>query len=355
MRRAPPPDDGVRLRRWLAAVLCGAVTPGADAVRRHLPAAESEGVAALLREAALRAHAGDAAAGLREAALREAARDARRDAVLARALDALAGSGVPALVFKGAALAHSHYPRPALRPRDDSDVLVAPCHAGAAGRVLAGLGFEAAPRAGTVRVMRQRLYRLHDDAGALHNVDLHWALSNSVRGDALAPRALLARSLPAPALGRHARAPGAGDALLIACLHLDAHHPDSPRLLWLLDVHLLAAGLAPAARARVARQALALGLRDPCAWVLGSAAELFHTPLHGFESLGAAEVPRAPSPRRAAQWWRELAHLPGPRARGAWLLAHALPPADVLRGDAGTPLAWRHARRWLRGVAHLLR
>ena len=72
---------------------------------------------------------------------------------------ALATAGVPALVFKGAALAHSHYRRPELRGRDDADLLAAPEHVDAADRVLRAQGYEAAPGNEGALIMRQRLYR----------------------------------------------------------------------------------------------------------------------------------------------------------------------------------------------------
>ena len=77
-------------------------------------------------------------------------------------------------------------------------------------------------------------------------------------------------------------------------------------------------------------------------------------PGDGFEALRPLTL-RPPSPRRAAQWWRELRNLPHVRARAAWLAAHALPPPDALRGAPHGPVPLRHARRWLRGVSHLLR
>ena len=47
----------------------------------------------------------------------------RREEVV-RVLAALAAAGVPALVFKGTALAYTRYPDPALRPRLDTDLFI---------------------------------------------------------------------------------------------------------------------------------------------------------------------------------------------------------------------------------------
>src|SRR5215468_5056250 len=59
-----------------------------------------------------------------------------RERELTRVLDALHDADAPAIVIKGAALAHTHYPRPELRPRIDTDLMIAPdARARAAGTV----------------------------------------------------------------------------------------------------------------------------------------------------------------------------------------------------------------------------
>ena len=51
--------------------------------------------------------------------------DVARTRELVRVAGALEGAGCRPIVFKGAALAHTHYRQPWLRPRLDVDVLVA--------------------------------------------------------------------------------------------------------------------------------------------------------------------------------------------------------------------------------------
>jgi len=48
------------------------------------------------------------------------------------------------------------------------------------------------------------------------------------------------------ALGESALAPRRVDALLLSCVHPAMHHRNDERLLWILDIHLLASGLSPA-------------------------------------------------------------------------------------------------------------
>lgn len=347
------------VRQRLSAALRGDGPAGAATLAALLDPAGPEGVAPLLRERLLELLPANSAQArtLRDLALREAALELRRNMQVRVVLDALAAAGVPALVFKGTALAHSHYPRPELRPRDDTDLLVDPRHLEAAAGVLHALGFEPVPGVEGALIMRQRLYRRRDGDGVLHNVDLHWAVSNSARAAALAPRALLARARPLPALGAHAAAPCDVDALLLACLHLDAHHAGDVRLMWLEDVHLLVADMDLCARVGAADRAAMTGLAGACAWVLAAARDALGTPLDGFQILAEAGPVRAPSPHRAAGWLRDLEALPDTRTRAAWLVQHAFPPAAFMRsgGRDDTPL-WRlYLARALRGLAHLSR
>ena len=75
--------------------------------------------------------------------LRHRGRHRERTIVLAEILQAFERSSIEALVLKGAALAWSIYPSPALRPMGDVDLLVPPAAARAAQLSLRRLGFDA--------------------------------------------------------------------------------------------------------------------------------------------------------------------------------------------------------------------
>ena len=64
-------------------------------------------------------------------------------AVSAEILAALGRAGIEALLLKGAALAHTVYPEPGLRPMRDVDILVPAAQAEEAQTVLLGIGFRA--------------------------------------------------------------------------------------------------------------------------------------------------------------------------------------------------------------------
>ena len=170
---------------------------------------------------------------------------------LNRVLGALASSGVQPLVLKGAALAHSLYPSPPMRPRVDADLLIPGDGRESVDRSLADLGYEKQNSVSGKLVSYQHGYVHWDRFGIEHVLDVHWRISNSQQfSRVLDYETLLMRSLPIPALGKHARGLAMPDALLLACMHR-VHHLHRPfrigrasmrgvdRLIWIYDIHLL--------------------------------------------------------------------------------------------------------------------
>jgi hypothetical protein len=347
--------------------LCATITtlesPAFAQYRGLEPLANRHFVRALLRDRLLThevQRGGALTADLRalnDLALREAALETRRNVTLVRIIEALSAAGVPSLVFKGSALAHSLYPKPELRERDDTDLAVIHSHLQVADRVLGRLDFKAIAGNEGSLIMRQRLYRHRDADGLLHNIDLHWAISNSPRTNQLNVRDLLARSRELAALGTHARMPSVTDNFLIACAHLDAHHVHDVRLVWLYDLHLMIAQMPVGIRAHASRQAIEYELGGACAWVLTLLEQTLGTSLIGFEALLANADARRPGASRVSQWQRELRALPDNRTRTRWLWQHMFPAPRFVR-DSQHPNTslWRlYLARLLRGAAHLSR
>jgi hypothetical protein len=340
--------------------------PGPD-VDALLEQAEGEGLRPLIARSLLALPEAALDGALREAlterALREAAQELHRQRELARVVGALARAGVPGVLFKGAATALTLFERGELRPRDDADLLIDPRHLAIAGELLADLGYEAV--AGNIHehVMSQRLFRRRDPYRVLHNLDLHWRVSNRPpRGDpaldGLSPRALRARAVPLPALGHGALQPDALDQIIIACTHLSAHHAGAVRLIWLYEIHLMLARSNDAARAALARRVQELGVERDVAAGLAAALGVFDTPVRELESLlaGAVDITR-PRPR-LRHWIEDLARIDGNGQRLRYLAAHALPDPTFLRarpGAAHRPLALLYLDRAVRGLPHLLR
>jgi Uncharacterised nucleotidyltransferase len=174
-------------------------------------------------------------ADLRHVAIHAAAAETLRLADLRALLDAFAARGIPLLIIKGTALAYDLYEAPELRPRGDTDLLIAESDGDALRDLMGELGYESQLTSGDTLAVRQQTFRRGG-----HVYDVHWDVTNSpVVRDALPFDEVLGRAIDVPRIGPHVFAPSHPDALLLACLHRVAHHHGNERLIWLYDIHLL--------------------------------------------------------------------------------------------------------------------
>src|SRR5690348_13560942 len=170
--------------------------------------------------------------------------DCLRQAELAAVIDGCAVSGVDALVVKGAALAHTHYPTPYVRPRADTDLVVPEDQVSALDSALRGLGYARPAETSGRLVSYQSHYQRTDRHGITHALDVHWKISNfQALADCCTHGELWASRVPLPALGASAVTVDGVHALLLALVHRAGHHPGSRNLLWIHDLHLLTGGL----------------------------------------------------------------------------------------------------------------
>ena len=168
------------------------------------------------------------AAALRREEQVAAVLDARREDETRRLLDAFGDAQIDVLVFKGAALAHTVYAAPHLRPRTDVDLLIDRESLDRADRVLAACGWHHPPEPEPETFAAQRHYVKQGSGRMPWLVDLHWRIANPrVFADALPFGELHRRAVTVPALGRAALTPSPVDALLLACIHRVAHHEDA--------------------------------------------------------------------------------------------------------------------------------
>jgi len=211
-------------------------------------------------------------ADLRAAAVVEAARERELRDVLA----ALAAVNIRPVVLKGAALSRTHYPRPELRPRTDTDLLIPAVAREATTRVLVELGYQqVAETAGPLTTGQFHLHK-RDTVGFFHALDVHCRISNVGAFSNVVTYAEVARDARAiPSLGPHAWGPSPVHALIIACVHRVAHHGNTDALLWLLDVSLLARSLEPHERDGFAELAGARRIRAVCRSTLALADAAF--------------------------------------------------------------------------------
>ena len=174
-----------------------------------------------------------------------------------RILNRMEKEGVPVIVIKGTALAHTVYDNPDLRSRSDTDLLVSEFDRERAEKILINLGFSATPSSSGRLLFHQRCYVLTDKMGQLHQIDLHWRISN---------RQLFAHLFDWQELISHAYRPPSFPApgwvldnvhtILLLILHRVGHlyanalsdHPNKSRdrIIWLYDIYLLAQRLDPA-------------------------------------------------------------------------------------------------------------
>lgn len=302
------------------------------------------------------------------------ARDLRRAVIveevqrteLVGVLDALAVGCVRALVFKGTSLAYTHYPRPWLRPRTDTDLLIGERDVATVRGLLEARGYARSPLVDGSLVMGQAEYVREDPSGVRHAIDVHWQLGNPrILADLLSFEELWARAVGVAPLGQAARTPCAEHALLVAGVHRVAHHGSLPRLIWLYDLHLLAGAMATDSLASFARLAVRARVARVCAHELTAARAAFDTRLAiesgALDAIFTGADPDEPSARylppaqrRAERLLVDLRLLPGWRDRARLVGQHLFPSPAYMRvaygrsGRAVLPVLYAH--RILTGV-----
>lgn len=273
-----------------------------------------------------------------------------------------AARDIPVLVIKGAAVACTIYGTPGLRPRLDTDLLIARDDIDRVHELFRDLGGRHLRHVTGEYVMSQFHYVRTDRAGCEHAYDIHWRVVNPAAfAGAFEFDSLRHRSVPLPVLGPAARGPGVPDGLLIACAHRAAHHSAGGPLLWLLDIHLLAESLTAAERSAFVSDARRAGLTAVVSHALLETASCFEGSATGLlaselEKGRASDEPTAAylQPRsRLRETAGDLATL-GWSARMRLLRELAFPPADYMRTVYAArhrgPLPVLYARRLLTGL-----
>ncbi|HSY50173.1 MAG TPA: nucleotidyltransferase family protein [Thermoanaerobaculia bacterium] len=234
-----PPPIPAALRSPLRALLRGEPAPwpaeaGSDDAARLIESIEEHGVGPLVYSR-LSGNSWPIHAALRDVAIRAAAAEVLRLEDLRAMLAAFDGRGIRVVIIKGTGLAYDLYGSPELRPRGDTDLLIAEKDGDAVRRLMLDLGYESRLTSGDTLAVRQQSF-----SRAGHVYDVHWDVANSpVVRDALPFAELIGRAIAVPRIAPAALAPSHVDALLLACIHRVAHHHDNERLIWLYDIHLL--------------------------------------------------------------------------------------------------------------------
>lgn len=287
------------------------------------------------------------------------ARTAREEALLERVqhdelvavLESFGDAGVPVVVFKGAALAHSAYDEPWHRPRADTDLLVRREDAARAAAALERLGCRRVPRPSGEYVTHQFTYASgRAEVGALY--DVHWKIADpQVFADVLTFDEIAGRARPTPALHGALR-PCDADALVIACVHRVAHHYDDDLLIRICDVDRIARRLDEAGWAHLVEVARARRVRAVCRRGLMLARTLLATPVPDDVAGtldGGDDEPSAryldPGLRKIDVLVSDLRALPGWKSRICLIREHLFPPRQFV--EQGERPGWNIRLRFL--------
>jgi Uncharacterised nucleotidyltransferase len=367
--RPPIPVQGLLTAILRGELVAGRTLAACDAEYLHT-LAEEHGVLPLVAERLARMP--QAPRGLAETfaarARREAAADVVREVELRRLVAAQADAGIAALLMKGAQLAYSHYARPDLRPRMDTDLIVSASTRPAAHQLLIALGYEPVEQVAADLVMYQAVYVKRRDGVPVHAVDLHWRLANPQRfGTVLPYDELAASAVPIAPLGPGARGLSPPHALLVACIHPVAHHPHAQRLIWHHDIHLVASRLPIAEWEVFTSLAVERRVSSVCRRSLELAMQSFNTPvpagvLARLSAVATADAATAaylsPSRRQIHDAVWDFQALPTWGERMRLVRQHLFPPAsymrDVYAPSSAAPLAFLYARRAFRGARRWL-
>ncbi len=220
-------------------------------------------------------------------------------------LAALGGRGIPALVLKGAVLAHTAYPDPALRPMVDLDLLVPSEHWGDARAALVAIGYRV-PARWAVRPETGPAAKDERDKplmlpGTIVAVELHAGLDGFRAPFRLDVGSVWPRAVEVSLDGLQARTLHPEDLLLHVALHLAVSDLFRGGLRPLVDLTLLLGRNAWDWQV-LSRRWTEQGLGAWMALVLGLAHELLAAP-----AVALAALPRVPSEARCLaleQIWR---------------------------------------------------
>jgi len=267
---------------------------------------------------------------------------------LVSVLRALEDEGAIPLVFKGAALAHTHYAESWRRPHADADVLIAPESRERVFAVLRRLGYEHLTFISGDLVMYQAPFERVDHLGIDHLLDIHWRIANpQVVSQVLTHDELVARSVMVRVQDYAMRVPSAVDSVLIACVHRAVHHPDVEQRYWIEDIHRLASGFGRSEWETFTARAADRSVRTICFQGLKRAEALFQTAVPPEVLTALSAGPSEASAVFVRNGLRPVDRLVADaRALGLvgsarLLREHVLPPAHYMQAKYGvTSRAW---------------
>ncbi|TVS00301.1 MAG: hypothetical protein EA407_15010 [Rhodobacteraceae bacterium] len=311
-------------------------------------------------------------------ALGQAMWEARHLSVLRNLLVQFLANDIHPLLLKGTALAYDIYDYPAQRSRGDTDLLVEKGEMELVHAALKASGFvqDRNSAENTNPFCLEQLWVYTAPDGHSHVLDLHTQVLNTrLATDVFSITEMQSGARELPNLSPHARAPSHVSALLHACIHR-AQHFNSPywvdgqpykggnRLIWLMDIHLLASALSTSEWDAFCCRAEQKGLAALCVYGLEAATGRFETvvPDHARQRLMRSDQ-RSPlhdkyfgGPFKSL--WVEISALPTLGERAGLFWRALFPSRRYLREkypDAAWPTCILYLRRIIMGVFRRLR
>jgi hypothetical protein len=302
----------------------------------------------------------------RDAATGQAMWELRHREVVRDVLARLSDVGVRPVLFKGTALAYGCYPAPYLRTRGDTDLLVPADAREKTVATLVALGFRSMENFRGDLVSNAAVFRLSRD-GAVHELDLHWRISNYQVLSRLFDYAELAASpWRLPSLSPEAIAADRVAAFVLACVHRACHretpyyvdhveHFGGDRLIWLYDIYLLLEQYDDADYARLLDVAEKKGVAGICLGAIDEARESLGAPapVEVCEKLARAgsneAITRFLTGSALYRYYCNFAAVGGPGNKLRLLAQILFPSEDYMRliyaGVRPGWLPWLYARR----------
>jgi hypothetical protein len=313
---------------------------------------------------------------LRRESLARGMWELRHQQLLHRLGAELQHQNIRAICFKGTALAYTIYPKPHLRTRCDTDLLVDERDLPVCREILSHLGYARQPALPGELVSGEELWIWRHGEGASHAIDLHWRINNARSlAELFTYKELIARASPIPALGGLAAVERVA-GLIVGCIHRGLNKGEvhvaasgrpqgGDRLYWLYDIHLTAAGFDAGDWSRLLVLSREKGAAGIVLETLDLATRHFQTRVPDFVRDGLRGPPqnrRADRYLQASRLRRELSDVfagAGGAAKLRYLREVLLPPRDYVISrypDARmTWLPWLHLRRWAGGIAKRVR
>jgi hypothetical protein len=302
---------------------------------------------------------------LRTTAIQAAAYEVLHLEAVRSVLTALSIAGVTPILLKGTALAYSLYRAPEERPRGDTDLLVRTEDVDAVRKALNSLGYTENITSGDEHGVRQASWYRTDAFGFDHSFDVHWSIANpSAFANLIRHEDALPHTVAIESIHPAARGLDRVRALLLACVHRIAHHHDSDRMIWLVDIELLARRMRAADWVALRALAVQGGVATVTAHSLAAADQCFGASHASDAAMPIVEgEPSALYLCRDARRFRflmnEMTSLGSWSARGRRLLDLAFPPFAYMQKEFGVTsrvaLPWFYAARGVRGIARMFR